>query len=57
VVTGGAKAEVLARALREPPTPELPASWIQLHPRALVVADEAAAALLNASCDQGELLA
>jgi glucosamine-6-phosphate deaminase len=42
VVTGAAKAEVLARALQEPPTPELPASWIQLHPRALVVADGAA---------------
>jgi glucosamine-6-phosphate deaminase len=57
VVTGGAKAEVLARALREPSTPELPASWIQLHPRALVVADGAAAALLDASREQGELLA
>ena len=46
VVTGAAKAEVLRRALQEPPTPELPASWIQLHPRALVVADGAAAARL-----------
>jgi len=54
VVTGAAKAEVLARALREPPTPELPASWIQLHPRALVVADGAAAALLDASCHEGD---
>lgn len=54
VVTGAAKAEVLARALREPPTPELPASWIQLHPRALVVADGAAAALLDARCHEGE---
>jgi glucosamine-6-phosphate deaminase len=53
VVTGAAKAEVLARALREPPRPELPASWIQLHPRALVVADGAAAALLDARCHQG----
>jgi glucosamine-6-phosphate deaminase len=57
VVTGTAKAEVLAKALREPPTPELPASWIQRHPRALVVADGAAAALLDASCEQRELLA
>jgi glucosamine-6-phosphate deaminase len=47
VVTGASKAEVLARALQQPPTPELPASWIQLHPRALVVADGAAAALLD----------
>ena len=47
VVTGASKAEVLARALRQPPTPELPASWIQLHPRALVVADGAASSLLD----------
>jgi glucosamine-6-phosphate deaminase len=53
VVTGAAKAEVLAQALREPPRPELPASWIQLHPRALVVADGAAAALLDGSCHEG----
>jgi len=54
VVTGAAKAEVLARALlREPPRPELPASWIQLHPRALVMADGAAAALLDGSCHEG----
>ena len=52
VVTGAAKAEVLARALQEPPTPELPASWIQLHPRALVVADGKAASLLDASRKQ-----
>ena len=54
VVTGAAKAEVLARALQEPPTPELPASWIQLHPRALVVADGAAASRLEASCNREE---
>ncbi|MFM7269248.1 MAG: glucosamine-6-phosphate deaminase [Cyanobium sp.] len=44
VVTGAAKAEVLRRALREPPTPELPASWIQAHPALTVVADAPAAA-------------
>jgi len=54
VVTGAAKAEVLARALQEPPTPELPASWIQHHPRALVVADGEAAALLQGRCNQGK---
>jgi len=54
VVTGAAKAEVLARALREPPTPELPASWIQLHPRALVVADGEACSVLQASSDVSE---
>ena len=57
VVTGASKAKVLARALQEPPTPELPASWIQLHPRALVVADGEAASLLAASRDPGEKLA
>jgi glucosamine-6-phosphate deaminase len=54
VVTGAAKAEVLARALREPPTPELPASWLQLHPKALVVADGAALSALKGSRDQRE---
>ncbi len=44
VVTGAAKAEVLRRALREPPTPELPASWIQGHPALMVIADGPAAA-------------
>jgi glucosamine-6-phosphate deaminase len=54
VVTGAAKAQVLAQALRQPPTPELPASWIQRHPQALVVADGAAAALLEGSGAEGE---
>lgn len=47
VVTGAAKAEVLARVLQEPPIPELPASWLQHHPRALVVVDAAAATALD----------
>jgi glucosamine-6-phosphate deaminase len=42
VVTGAAKAEVLRRALAEPPSPELPASWIQRHPAVTVIADQAA---------------
>lgn len=42
VVTGAAKAEVLRRVLHEPPSAELPASWIRLHPRVRVVADAAA---------------
>jgi len=42
VVTGGAKAAILRRALREPPTPELPASWLQHHPALTVIADAAA---------------
>nr|WP_286192935.1 MULTISPECIES: glucosamine-6-phosphate deaminase [unclassified Synechococcus] len=39
VVTGGAKATILRRALGEPPTPELPASWLQHHPALTVIAD------------------
>lgn len=42
VVTGAAKAEVLHRALQAPPTAELPASWLQLHPAVTLIADEAA---------------
>ena len=47
VVTGAAKAEILRRSLQEPPTPEVPASWLQRHPRLQVVVDAAAAALLD----------
>lgn len=47
VVTGAAKAAVLARALREPPTEESPASWVQLHPALQVLADREAAAGLT----------
>ncbi len=39
VVTGGAKAAILRRALGEPPSPELPASWLQHHPALTVIAD------------------
>jgi len=42
VVTGAAKAEVLRRCLEEPPTEELPASWLQRHPAVTVIADGAA---------------
>jgi glucosamine-6-phosphate deaminase len=47
VVTGSAKATVLARALGEPPSADLPASWLQAHPGLLVLADPAAASALN----------
>ena len=47
LVTGAAKAGILARALRQPPTPEVPASWLQHHPDLLVLADPAAAAGLR----------
>ncbi|MEB3240041.1 MAG: glucosamine-6-phosphate deaminase [Cyanobacteriota bacterium] len=42
VVTGAAKAPVLARLLQEPPSPELPASWLQRHPAVTLVVDQAA---------------
>lgn len=46
VVTGAAKAGILARALAAPPTAEVPASWLQHHPDLQVLADPAAAASL-----------
>jgi glucosamine-6-phosphate deaminase len=42
VVTGASKAAILRRAMQEPPCPEVPASWLQLHPRLEVVVDRAA---------------
>jgi glucosamine-6-phosphate deaminase len=42
VVTGSAKAAVLARVLNQPPDPEWPASWLQHHPAVTVLADRAA---------------
>jgi glucosamine-6-phosphate deaminase len=50
VVTGAAKAEVLARLWRLPPNPALPASWLKRHPRLTLVADAAALAA-GAGCD------
>lgn len=49
VVTGAAKAEILRRALQEPPCLEVPASWLQRHPQLDVVVDRAAAAALQNS--------
>jgi len=42
VVTGAAKAPVLARLLQEPPSPDLPASWLRGHPRVTLLVDQAA---------------
>ena len=42
VVTGAAKASVLRRVLEAPPTPDVPASWLQFHPAVSVIADGAA---------------
>ena len=46
VVTGAAKATILLRALLDPPCREVPASWLQHHPRLEVLVDGAAAAAL-----------
>lgn len=48
LVTGPAKAEVLAAALRGPMDEEVPASLLRLHPDLRVIADEAAAGMLAA---------
>jgi glucosamine-6-phosphate deaminase len=50
VVTGAAKASILRRALLEPPCPEVPASWLQHHPRLEVLVDGEAAAALPPAC-------
>jgi glucosamine-6-phosphate deaminase len=42
VVTGAAKAQVLQRVLASPPTPDIPASWLQHHRAVTVIADGAA---------------
>jgi glucosamine-6-phosphate deaminase len=47
LATGERKAQILARALRGRPTPRVPASVLQRHPRLTVIADSAAAALLQ----------
>lgn len=46
LASGPSKAEPVQGMLRGPITPELPASVLQLHPDAIVILDEAAAALL-----------
>lgn len=47
VVLGAGKAAILRRALQEPAAAELPASWLQGHPRVRVVCDLEAAAQLG----------
>jgi glucosamine-6-phosphate deaminase len=42
VVTGAAKAAVLRRLLHQPPSPELPASWLRGHRQFTLIADRAA---------------
>ncbi len=47
LAVGAAKASVIARALEGPLSASVPASVIQLHPRSLVIVDEAAASELS----------
>jgi glucosamine-6-phosphate deaminase len=47
LVTGAAKAEILAKAVEGPITSMVSASAIQLHPKCQVICDEAAAAELT----------
>ena len=42
IVTGEAKRDILRRTVTEPPTPSVPASFLQGHPDVLVIADRAA---------------
>jgi glucosamine-6-phosphate deaminase len=44
VVSGGAKAPILKRLLQEPANAQLPASWLQHHPRLRLMVDRAALA-------------
>ena len=47
VATGQAKAAVVERLVRGPVTPELPGSFLQVHPDVEIVLDAAAAAGLT----------
>lgn len=42
VVTGAAKAPILRRLMQEPPSPDLPASWLRTHGAVTVISDAAA---------------
>lgn len=42
IVSGEDKADILAKMIQGPITPQVPASILQLHPNCIVVADEAA---------------
>jgi glucosamine-6-phosphate deaminase len=47
LASGEGKAEIVRKVVEGPVTAEVPASMVQFHPRATVVLDEAAAALLK----------
>lgn len=46
LVTGAGKAKILMQALQSPPTPAIPASYLQQHPATTLYADRDAAQLL-----------
>lgn len=52
VANGEGKAEIVYKACCGPITPEVPASILQLHPDAVVVADEAALKVLMEKCPE-----
>lgn len=52
VANGGGKAEILYQALFGPITPEVPASILQVHPDVIIVADEAAIAVIREKCPE-----
>jgi glucosamine-6-phosphate deaminase len=47
LASGGGKADIIREMVEGPVTSEIPASALQMHPRATVVLDEAAAAKLK----------
>jgi glucosamine-6-phosphate deaminase len=47
LATGAGKAAALGRAVDDPPSAAVPASALQLHPNATILADESAASLLS----------
>lgn len=47
LATGAEKAEIVAKALENPPTSAIPATALQRHPQCLVILDETAASLLE----------
>ncbi len=42
IVSGADKADILSKVINGPVTPQVPASILQFHPNAIIVADEAA---------------
>ncbi len=47
LVTGARKAATLRRVLRDPESPDCPASYLRRHPNLEVIVDQEAAALLT----------